>query len=188
MTSEVVAEIEAQAKRVACERAVPPGLEDELDTCFEEVAEVSSGGAMIAGGTRLRARQRPTIGGARAAMVWHSSVSRRRRSLGERLRAVASPHRAPGSARSSRARAKPCRFGCTSLSDHLERLARTFAGRRLVCLCGGPARGFELVGRATMHPTIEGPLLAWVLERPGRRGYPSGGRGAPARSAACRVW
>ena len=163
MTSEVVAEIEAQVRQLRTTGQVPPGLEDELDKCFEEVAEASlvGEGSMTVHGSGLSAGN-PIAGFAvpmRLAQLRTQATTMARQRWGPSFRRL-ERRAALGAARLGEAAS--IRVHVTV--DHLERLAARSPRTSRVLSAARPGES-TTPAAGTMHPSIEGPLLAWVLER-----------------------
>jgi hypothetical protein len=178
MTFEVIGEISEQAKQLLATGEVPAGLEDELDACFEEVAQASlataggpgsTGGPGSAGPSRTPSGGSKGTGGSPAARL--SQLSTRvtmlaRRRLGPALRGL--ERRSDlSAARAGEAAATQAHVAV----DHLERLvARSpLASRALSAARPG---GATASGADGIDPTIEGPLLEWVLDRLSGAGSP----------------
>ncbi len=162
MTSEVVAEIEAQVSQLRAAGQVPPGLEDELDRCFEDVAEVSLAAAGRAMSGVSGPAADPIAGSAgpmSLAQLRKQATTAARRLLGPSFRRL---ERRGALSVARLGEAASIRAHVTA--DHLERLAvrSPWASRVLSAARPGEA---ALSAAATTHPSIEGPLLAWVLER-----------------------
>ena len=71
MTSEVVSEIEAEARELRAGGLVPEGLEDQLDKSFDDVADESLAAASAPGAR--------AVGGARAGLGKISSLAELRK-------------------------------------------------------------------------------------------------------------
>jgi hypothetical protein len=162
MTSEVVAEIEAQVSQLRAAGQVPPGLEDELDRCFEDVAEVS----LAAVGKAMSGVSGPatdpiagSAGPMSLAQLRKQATPAARKLLGPSFRRL-ERRGALGLARLGEAAS----IRAHVTADHLERLAARspWASRLLSAARPGEA---AMSAAGTTHPSIEGPLLAWVLER-----------------------
>jgi hypothetical protein len=155
MTSEVVAQIEAQARELRASGQVPAGFEEELESRFQQAAEASlaaAGSAPAGEGTQTRGAPF-----SRAELRKQVTILARRR-FGPALRRL-ERQSVLGAAH----------FGESAsvqvyvLLDHLDRVVAgsRFASRALSAV--RPRQAAPSTGR--MHPAIEGPLLAWVLER-----------------------
>ena len=157
MTGEVVSQITEEAERLRATGAVPPGLEEELDTLFEDVAEASlaaAGDALTSGAPAEAPGEPPKL----TRSGKHATILARRR-LGPPLRrlesrAVLGTTRA-GEVLSTQAHAA---------ADRLERLA---ASSRLASRALTIARPGEPIASAgaEIQPAMDEPLLGWVLER-----------------------
>ncbi len=163
MTSEVVAEIEAQVRQLRATGQVPPGLEDDLDRCFEEVAAVSlaAAGSATAPGSPL-GTDGPIAsfkGPVSVAQLRKQATAMARRRLGPTFRLL---ERRAALAVARMGEAASLRAHVTV--DHLERLAARSPRASRVLLAARPGGSTASAAR-TMHPSIEGPLLDWVLER-----------------------
>jgi len=149
VTSEVVAEIEAQVRQLRTTGQVPPGLEDELDKCFEEVAEASLAGegSMTVHGSGLSAGN-PIAGFAvpmRLAQLRTQATTMARQRWGPSFRRL-ERRAALGAARLGEAAS--IRVHVTV--DHLERLAARSPGLRVSSRQLGPvSRLRRLPGRCT---------------------------------------
>jgi hypothetical protein len=179
MTSEVVAEIEAQARELRVSGRVPEGFEDELDNCFEQVANASWAAASAPAG--------PPAGGAVAGLRRPLSLAEARRRATAYARRRFGPTLRGFERRSvlgaSRA-GESARLQVHVAADHLERVtARSAVASRALSVL----RPRELsASGATVHPTIEGPLLAWMLERFAAPASPeTGGVPGPVLHAEC---
>jgi hypothetical protein len=158
MTSEVVGEIEAHVQELRAGGLVPEGLEDELDKCFDEVADQS-----LAAASAPPARN---LGATRASLGRISSLKGlcrqaerlARRRFGPSLRRMESR-----AALSARRAAEGGWIQVHVTADHLERVA---AHSAVVSRVLSTVRPRELVppGLATRHPAIEGALLSWTLD------------------------
>ena len=163
MTSEVVAQIEAQVSQMRATGQVPPELEGELDKCFEEVAEASLASAASP------AAQDPDVG-ARDRLAGLGLIEGRRATApagngggSAAVRPLVPPSRATGSPRLARlGEAASIRVHVTA--DHLERLVTSSPRASRVLSAARPGESTESVAGA-VRPSIDGPLLAWVLER-----------------------
>jgi hypothetical protein len=163
MTSEVVAEIEAQVSQMRATGQVPPEMEGELDRCFEEVAEASLARAasLQAGDPALGARDRMAgfAGAMSLAQLRRRAIAVARRRLGPPLRRL---ERRAALALAGLGEAASIRAHVTA--DHLERLATSSPRASRVLSAARPCGSRAPVAGA-VHPSIDGPLLAWVLER-----------------------
>ena len=162
MTSEVVAEIEAQVSQLRAAGQVPPGLEDELDRCFEDVAEVS----LAAVGKAMSGVSGPgadpiagSAGPMSLAQLRKQATTAARRLLGPSFRRL-ERRGALGVARLGEAAS----IRAHVTADHLERLAARSPWASRVLSAARPGEA-AMSAAGTTHPSIEGPLLAWVLER-----------------------
>lgn len=163
MTSEVVAEIEAQVRQLRATGQVPPGLEDDLDKCFEEVAAASLAAARsgTAPGSPL-GTDSPVAsftGPWSLAQLGKQATTTARRRLGPTFRLL---ERRAMLAVTRVGEAASIRAHVTV--DHLERLAARSPRASRVLLAARPGESTASVVK-TMHPSVEGPLLDWVLER-----------------------
>lgn len=161
MTGEVAGEIEAQVLELRAAGRVPVGLEEELDECFEQMAEAALAGASGAfgdPGTGIA----PTVGlGAASSLgeLRNQVTALARRRLGPPLR------RAERQAVLGVARAgEGAWLQVHVTADHLERLAgrSPLASRALSVL---RPRELSFPATRSVRPVVEGPLLEWVLER-----------------------
>ncbi len=163
MTSEVVAEIEAQVSRMRETGEVPPGLEDELDERFEQVAEASlEAAAPATAGEPPGGLGNPFAGLAgpmSLAQIRKQATTMARRWVGPPFRRL-ERRAAIGVARLGEAASMQVHV----TADHLERLA---ASSPLVTRVLSAATPGQSTGRGarTLHPSVEGPLFDWVLER-----------------------
>ena len=162
MTSEVVAEIEAQVSQLRAAGQVPPGLEDELDRCFEDVAEVS----LAAVGKAMSGVSGPgadpiagSAGPMSLAQLRKQATPAARKLLGPSFRRL-ERRGALGLARLGEAAS----IRAHVTADHLERLAARSPWASRVLSAARPGEA-AMSAAGTTHPSIEGPLLAWVLER-----------------------
>jgi len=162
MTSEVVAEIEAQVSQLRAAGQVPPGLEDELDRCFEDAAEVS----LAAVGKAMSGVSGPgadpiagSAGPMSLAQLRKQATTAARRLLGPSFRRL-ERRGALGVARLGEAAS----IRAHVTADHLERLAARSPWASRVLSAARPGEA-AMSAAGTTHPSIEGPLLAWVLER-----------------------
>jgi len=160
MTDEVVAQIAEEVERLQATGKIPPGLEDELDTLFDDAAEASlaepgnpgAGDAASVGGpgrplTLVRLGKRATV------------VARQR--LGPPLRRLES-RTVLGTARAGESLSTQAHV----TADRVERLV---ASSRLASRALTAARLGEPPAASGMEtqPVIEEPLLTWVLDRLG---------------------
>jgi hypothetical protein len=162
MTSEVVAEIEAQVSQMRATGQVPAELEGELDKCFEEAAEASlASAASPARDPYLGARDRRAgLADARGlAQLRGQATAVARRQLGPSFRRL---ERRAALAVARLGEAASIRVHVTA--DHLERLATSSPRVSRVLAAARPGESTASVAGA-VHPSIDGPLLAWVLER-----------------------
>jgi hypothetical protein len=158
MTSEVVAEIELQVKKLRESGQVPTELEDELDECFEEVAEASLADNSAAPDAPRPEASRPIacFGAANLAQLRKQATLMARRCFGPSLRRL--ERRASlGMGRMGEAASIQLHVA----ADHLERLA---ASSPLASRVLSSARPDVSSSAGTVHPLIEGPLLTWVLD------------------------
>ncbi len=162
MTSEVVAEIEAQVSQLRAAGQVPPGLEDELDRCFEDVAEVS----LAAVGTAMSGVSGPaadpiasSAGPMSLAQLRKKATTAARRLLGPSFRRL-ERRGALGVARLG----EVASIRAHVTVDHWERIAARSPWASRVLSAARPGEAATSAA-GTRHPSIEGPLLAWVLER-----------------------
>jgi hypothetical protein len=165
MTFEVVAELEEEARRLRSTGQIPPGFEAELSASFEAAAEVS-----------LAAAEQPRR--TAASLLGYGDPGGARRSQGERLAdvrarvsSVARRRLGPPARRLERRSELGAARAAEALStqahvalDHLERVASRspVVSRTLAAVRPG---GGDASAVGTLTPAIEGPLLAWVLER-----------------------
>ena len=159
MTSEIIAEIESEARELRAGGLVPEGLEDELDKCFEDVAEESLAAA-YASATRTAGAPRAVLGMPSSLAELRGRAERLvRRRFGPRLRRI--ERRAAVGARRT-AEAGWIQVHVTA--DHMERLA---AHSPLASRVLSTVRPRELAApsSATRRPAIEGALLKWTLDR-----------------------
>jgi hypothetical protein len=162
MTSEVVAEIEAQVSQLRAAGQVPPGLEDELDRCFEDVTEVSLAavGKAMSGVSGPGADPIAGFAGPMSlAQLRKQATAAARRLLGPSFRRL-ERRGALGVARLGEAAS----IRAHVTADHLERLAARSPWASRVLSAARPGEA-AMSAAGTTHPSIEGPLLAWVLER-----------------------
>jgi SAM-dependent methyltransferase len=163
MTSEVVAEIEAQVRQMRANGQVPPELEGDLDKCFEEVAEASLfGAASLRDGDFGPDASHPTSGLADRpsfAQLRRQATAAARRQLGPSLRRL---ERRASLAAARLGEVASIRVHVTV--DHLERLATSSQRASRVLAAARPGGSAASVAGA-LHPLVEGPLLAWVIER-----------------------
>jgi SAM-dependent methyltransferase len=163
MTSEVVAEIQAQVRELRARGLVPPGLEDELDECFEEVAEASLDASRSVTAGEFRIGDVHSIAGLvssfKSEELFRRATVLARRRLGPSLRRL---ERRSALGVSRVGQAASIRAQVTA--DHLERLAARSAIAS-GALSAALRRQLTHSATRTTHPEIEGPLLAWVLER-----------------------
>ena len=161
MTSEVVAEIEAQARELRASGCVPPGLEDELEACFEDVAEASLSGAGMpsVGETGSATPVTGVAGPLSLAGLRRQATTLARRRLGSSF------HRLER--RSALGAARVGESVWTQAHVTLDRVERLAAGSALASRVLSAVRPRELAASvaATTYPALEGPLLTWVLER-----------------------
>jgi len=156
MTSEVVAEIEAQTRELRTGGLVPAGLEAELDRCFDDVADESLALAWAPA----------ALGEARAGLGRLSSLAE----LRKRAEKVARRRFGPSLRRLERriglAARRAAEGGWMQVhvtADHLERLAARSAVASRVLSTIRP-RELAAPASAARHPAIEGALLSWTLE------------------------
>jgi hypothetical protein len=159
MNPEVVAEIEAQARELRASGRVRSGFEDELEDRFEEVAEqaLAAASAPVAppgGPHAASAMKRP----ASLAEARKQATALLRRRFGPTLRRL-QRRGVLGAARAGEAAWLQVHVA----GDHLERVtARSAVASRALSLVR-PRENATSPG--VMHPIIEGPLLAWAVER-----------------------
>lgn len=158
MSSELVSEIEAQARRLRDQGNPPPGFEEDLDRAFEQAAEESleestpnatatvleRAGALPAGSELLARLRRRADASVRARM---GPPLRRLQRMGK-LRAARS--------------AETAWLRVYVTMDHLERLAAQSALASRVLAAVRPR---ELAAEADQPALTAGPLLGWVLGR-----------------------
>jgi hypothetical protein len=175
MTSEVVAEIEAQARELRAGGLVPEGIEEELDRRFEDVAEQSLAAGCVPAARAGGGEQRTSLGtGASLAELAKRAKGIARRRFGPLLRRVERR-----SALGARRAAASAWIQVYVVADHLGRVAdqSTIASRVLATL--GPQ---ELAAASPKRqPSIDGPLLTWVLERLSSSATGLGAGGDPGR-------
>ncbi|MGO9964788.1 MAG: hypothetical protein ACLPUG_15365 [Acidimicrobiales bacterium] len=165
MTSDVVAQVEAQVSEMRATGQVPPGLEGELDKRFEEAAEASlaSAASPPARDPDLGARDR--IAGLSSsrlvAQLRGRAAAAARRQLGPSFRRL---ERRAAIAVARLGEAASIKVHVTA--DHLERLATSSPRASRVLAAARPVESTASVAGA-VHPAIDGPLLDWVLERIG---------------------
>ncbi len=161
MTSEVVAEIEAQVRELRASGRVPPGLEDELEACFEDVAEASLSGAGVQpiGETGPATPITGAAGPLSLAGLRRQATTLARRRLGPPLRRL--------ERRSALGAARAGESVWTQAHVTLDRVERLAAGSVLASRFISAVRPRELAASAAgrTYPAMEGPLLNWVLER-----------------------
>ena len=183
MTSEVVAEIEAQVSQLRAAGQVPPGLEDELDRCFEDVAEVSLAAAGRAMSGVSGPAADPIAGSAgpmSLAQLRKQATTAARRLLGPSFRRL-ERRGALGVARLGEAAS----IRAHVTVDHLERLAARspWASRRPL---SSSARRGGSVGCRDDAPVDRRPALGLGSRALDCRGT-GGGPGGPWSRAARRV-
>ena len=165
MTFEVVAELEEEARRLRTTGEIPPRFEAELSASFEAAAEAS-----------LAAAEQPRR--TAASLLGYGDPAGARRSQGEgladvraRASSVARRRLGPPARRLERRSELGAARAAEALStqahvalDHLERVASRspVVSRTLAAVRPG---GGDASAVGTLTPAIEGPLLAWVLER-----------------------
>jgi SAM-dependent methyltransferase len=159
MTSEVVEQIEAQVRELRASGRVPPGLEDELDRCFEEAAEagLSAAGSLSAGEA---ARSTGAASSPLSVAELRKQVAMlARRRLGPSFRRI--------ERRTALGAAQAGESGRIQLHVAVDRLERVMAGSKLASRVISALRPRELAGTGAgpTYPEIDGPLLSWVLER-----------------------
>jgi hypothetical protein len=142
---------------------VPPGFEDDLDRCFEEVAEatLAAEGSTVAPDPALGAGDpiASSAGSLRLARIRKQATLMARRRLGPSFRRL---ERRTALAMARVGEAASIRVHVTV--DHLERLAARSPWASRVLSAARPGEA-AMSAAGTTHPSIEGPLLAWVLER-----------------------
>jgi hypothetical protein len=141
---------------------VTPELEDELDRCFEEVAEASLAERALVTARGPESGSGDPIAGLAGRMglsqLRRQAAAMARRRLGPSFRRL-ERRAAVGATRLGEALS--IRVHVTA--DHLERLAARSPRASRVLSAARPGESASVAG--TMHPSIEGPLLAWVVER-----------------------
>jgi len=159
MTSEVVAEIEAEARELRAGGLVPEGLEDQLDKSFDDVADESLAAASAPGAK--------AVGGARAVLGKISSLA----DLRKQADGLARRRFGPSLRRLERRAALGARKAADGAwitvhvtADHFERVAAHSAVASRVLSTIRP-RDLAASAMATRRPTIEGGLLTWTLDR-----------------------
>jgi hypothetical protein len=177
MTSEVVAQIEAQVSQMRATGQVPPELEGELDECFEEVAQASLASAASRGASDSDPGARDRMAGRAGSMglvqLRRQATAAARRRLGPSFRRL---ERRGALAVARLGEAASIRVHVTA--DHLERLAASSPRASRVLSAARPGEPTASVAGA-VRPSIDGPLLAWVLERIGATAA-AGARETPA--------
>ena len=170
MTSEVVAQIEAQVRELRSSGAVPAELEEDLEVRFEQAAEAALAAASAAPGeASLRAG---TDGSSPLAGLARQATLLARRRFGPSLRHL-ERRGVLGAARA----AETARLQVHVVLDHFERVtARSAPISRVLSLLRSPELAGTGVGAG--QPAIEGALLAWVLDRLGG-GAPGDAKGVP---------
>ena len=165
MTFEFVAELEDEARRLRSTGQIPSGFEAELSASFEAAAEAS-----------LAAAEQPRR--TAASLLGYRDPAGARRSQGDiladvraRASSVARRRLGPPARRLERRSELGAARAADALStqahvalDHLERVASRspVVSRTLAAVRPG---GADTSAVGTLTPAIEGPLLAWVLER-----------------------
>jgi hypothetical protein len=163
MTSGVVAEIEAEVRQLRASGRVPPGLEDELDRCFEEAAEASLAARIPVTASDSWFTSGHSIAGLASpvslAQLGKQATMMARRRLGPSFRRL-ERRTSLGVAWAGEAASIQAHV----TADHLERLAARSPLASRVLSAARPGESIAS-GAGIVHPSIEGPLLAWVLER-----------------------
>jgi hypothetical protein len=159
MTSEVVAQIEAQVHEMRSAGAVPDDLEEDLEARFEQAAEEALSAASFAPrepGPDAGTGSSPGLAG----LVRQATLLARRR-FGPALRDF-ERRGVLGAART----AQTAWLQVYVAVDHLDRVAAQSAPISRVLSVLRPK---ELAGSGSgaVQPAIEGALLAWVLDRLG---------------------
>jgi len=170
MNSEVVAEIEAQVRELRATGRVAVGFEDELDACFEQVAEAS-----------LASAGSPAVGDLGSSSPAGLSLTE----LGRRLSALARRRLGPSlrqlERRTALGAARAGESAWIQVHVAVDRLERVAAGSRVATRAISAVRPRDLAGSGTAaaHPAIAGLFLDWVLERLSEGSEP--GRDLPRR-------
>ena len=161
MSSEVVAQIEAQVAELRASGRVPPGLEEELDARFEEIADavLAPGGSELSGDASIGPDPAAGQGSPldRLAQFPRQTATMARTRFGPSLR-VLERRTALGAGRAAEATSTQYHV----IADQLERLA---ARSPLASRALSATRVSEPGLSAAESPAISGPLLEWVLER-----------------------
>jgi hypothetical protein len=158
MTSEVVAEIEEQVRQLRATGKVAPGLEDQLDECFEQVAEQ----CLAAGDEPANLDPRKGGGvaaGGRLGQLHRRSTAVARRRFGPAFRRL-----------ERRAALRTARAGeaaATQVHVAADRLERIAARSPLASRALSTARPCvpQASSASPIQPRVEGPLFDWVLDK-----------------------